>query len=982
MFRFRSTLLLVLCVLTQIFQPLTAADPPNRRIVGYFAEWRNGSNGLPTYLVSDIPWQHITHINYAFAKVDETTHRIDFIDRTAAVETVFPGNDNSLAYAGHFNQLTTYKKQYPHVKTLIAVGGWAASRGFYTMCETEAGREAFAASAVKFLRDYGFDGLDIDYEYPTSTAQAGNPDDSDVAEPRRGHLYSDYLKLVKLLRERLDQAGRADGRSYLLTMAAPASSWILGGMMMGEYAEYMDYVNMMTYDFHGSWNGFVGHNSALYPDDRDPETRPLGVPVLNVDWAYRYFRGIIPPAKITMGVPYYSRGWRNVNKGSLPGGLYGSAAQSNGGAVGIDNIWHDKDANGVEVPAGANPLWHLMNLAENRENLSYADDWGFDPELGGTYQRFFDDVTKVPYLWNENKRVFLSMEDEESMRHRIDYVVDKGLGGIMMWEFAGDYERKPNGEYGMGATLTTLAANLLRGVAPADPRMSTFPLPAETADYEITFGGNYDHPNYTFALTLTNHSNETIAGGWKLAFSLPKTTTLTSVWGATFTRVGEHDDFERYEVTGSGWQNIEPGAAVTLQGMMKLTFSGGPRLFVLNGKASSYEVEPGNRAPTADAGADATYRVPADVRLDGSASSDPEGEVLRYQWRQVGGPAVALQNADQAVASFSAPLVTEESRLQFELMVEDSEHSVSDQVTITLLPAVANRAPSADAGPDQTTTAPAQITLDGSRSSDPDGDSLRFTWQQTEGPSVTLQNADMAMANFSVGDLSEAQTYVFRLTVSDGELADNDSVVVVLDPRGRNRAPEARASGPAEVTAGDRVRFDAGDSSDPDGDRLFFSWDVPADIDVAVTDEAVLAFSAPDVAQDTTYRLTVTVSDGDLADSLALTLVVRADDTCPDDYDPADYPAWDAGTIYQNGDMVAYNNKVYRAKWWTKGEQPGGSDVWESMSNSAGWNAQKAYNGGDEVDHNGRRYRAKWWTRGEEPGMASVWTDIGPAGGC
>ena len=108
--------------------------------------------------------------------------------------------------------------------------------------------------------------------------------------------------------------------------------------------------------------------------------------------------------------------------------------------MGIDNIWHDKDDNGQEIPAGANPLWHLLNLLEGRENLSYADDWGFDPTLTGTYQRYFDDVTKVPYIWNDQTRVFLSHEDEESMAHKVQYVIDKGIGGVMFWEFSGDFE--------------------------------------------------------------------------------------------------------------------------------------------------------------------------------------------------------------------------------------------------------------------------------------------------------------------------------------------------------------------------------------------------------------------------------------------------------------------------------------------------------------------------------------------------------------
>ncbi|CAM2067436.1 Chitinase C-terminal domain-containing protein [Sulfidibacter corallicola] len=963
--------------------PITLAGDaaPQRRIVGYFTEWRNGSNGFPTFLATDIPWDRVTHLNYAFARVNEQTNRIDFSSREAAIEMTLPGQSDRYPYLGHFNVLSTMKEQYPHVKTLIAVGGWAESRGFYTMCETAAGREAFADSAVQFLRDYGFDGLDIDYEYPTATSQAGNPNDFDVSEPRRGRLYADYMELVKLLRRKLDEASAQDGKSYLLTMAAPASSWILGGMMMGEYATYMDFVNIMTYDFHGAWNGFVGHNSALLPDDRDPETRPLGVPVLNVDWAYRYFRGVIPPAKMNVGIPYYSRGWRNVNKGSLPGGLYGSAAQSGGGALGIDNIWHDLDENGQEIGSGSNPLWHLKNLVANRENLSYADDWGFDPDLGGTYERFFDDVSKVPYIWNENKRVFLSLEDEESMRHKVQYVIDKGLGGIMMWELAGDFEMGPNGEYRMGSTLTTLAHEMFQGAGPADGRMSTFPLPAETADYEIRFGGTYDHPNYTFALTLHNHGADAIDPGWKLGFSLPKTTTLTSVWGASFTKTGEHDDFQRFEITGPGWQGIPAGGSVTLQGMMKLTFSGGPRLFVLNGKASSYEVEPGNAAPVANAGMDARYEGPADVTLDGSASFDPDGDPLSYAWTQTGGPAVAIRDADQARAGFEAPEVQENTTYRFELAVNDGEFSDSDEVVITIAPKPRNQPPTANAGSDLAATAPARVALDGSASSDPDGDALQYSWQQVTGPTVVLEGANGATPSFEVASVASETQYRFELTVSDGEFEDTDAVAVTVRPASANRAPVAVVSGDQTVTAGDAVVIDASASYDPDEDALSFQWSVPAGIDPDGTTADMLRFTAPAVTADTTFTFEVQVSDGSLSDSATVDVTVRPDDGCGGP-DPGDYPAWNADQIYTGGEMVSHDGKVWKALWWTRGETPGTNSVWENQSGGETWNPARAYNGGDEVNYNGRRYRAKWWTQGDNPASSNVWTDIGPATGC
>lgn len=101
-------------------------------------------------------------------------------------------------------------------------------------------------------------------------------------------------------------------------------------MKLGEANQYLDWANLMTYDFHGAWNGYVGPHSALYPDSRDTETAALGTPVLNTDWAVRYYLGTLPPEKIVIGVPYYSRGWKNVNGGINNTGLYGTAPTTGG----------------------------------------------------------------------------------------------------------------------------------------------------------------------------------------------------------------------------------------------------------------------------------------------------------------------------------------------------------------------------------------------------------------------------------------------------------------------------------------------------------------------------------------------------------------------------------------------------------------------------------------------------------------------------
>src|SRR5262249_13798520 len=158
----------------------------------------------------------------------------------------------------------------------------------------------FADSAIAFLRSYGFDGIDIDYEYATSMRDAGNPLDWRVANPRRAGLVRGYVALMKVLREKLDAASAQDGKYYLLTVAATASNWILRGAETYQVTPYLDYVNIISYDLHGAWNQFVGPNAALYDDGRDAEltfwrvyTTPQygGIGALNTDWSYHYFRG-------------------------------------------------------------------------------------------------------------------------------------------------------------------------------------------------------------------------------------------------------------------------------------------------------------------------------------------------------------------------------------------------------------------------------------------------------------------------------------------------------------------------------------------------------------------------------------------------------------------------------------------------------------------------------------------------------------------
>jgi GH18 family chitinase len=262
-----------------------------RRVIGHFTSWRTGKDGSPAYLASNIPWTKVTHINYAFAHIGA--------DNKISVGTAGPANastgmewpgvpgaemDPSLPYKGHFNLLTKYKKQHPDVKTLISIGGWAetggvlnpdgtrtATGGYYKTAQSQAAIDTFADSVVAFLRQYGFNGADIDYEYATSNNFAGNPDDFWISNANRGTLLTNYVNLTRSLRSKLDAAGAADGKHYLLTAAVSASGWILRGAETCQVTQYLDYANVMSYDLHGSWNEFVGPNAALYDDGKAAE---------------------------------------------------------------------------------------------------------------------------------------------------------------------------------------------------------------------------------------------------------------------------------------------------------------------------------------------------------------------------------------------------------------------------------------------------------------------------------------------------------------------------------------------------------------------------------------------------------------------------------------------------------------------------------------------------------------------------------------
>ena len=281
--------------------------------------------------------------------------------------------------------------------------------------------------------------------------------------------------------------------------------------------------------------------------------------------------------------------------------------------------------------------------------------------------------------------------------------------------------------------------------------------------------------------------------------------------------------------------------------------------------------QPGNSPPVADAGPDQTVSEAAGVVLDGSGSYDPEGAALAYLWKQTGGLAVTLSDATAVQPSFTAPAVgSADEVLTFELTVsDDTGQSAADVVAVTV--AWINAPPVASAGPDQTVGEGVNVELDGSNSSDPNGNLASYSWAQTTGTPVTLSDSSAVRPNFTspvVGAGGESFTFEITVTDSLGLTATDTCIVNVT---AGNEPPLADAGVDQTVDEGIIVTLNGSGSNDPDGVINTFQWTQTAGPAVTLSDAAAPqpTFTAPDVGpggDSLTFKLTV-IDDGGLQGS-------------------------------------------------------------------------------------------------------------------
>ncbi|MFP2906894.1 myxosortase-dependent M36 family metallopeptidase [Pyxidicoccus sp. 3LFB2] len=277
-----------------------------------------------------------------------------------------------------------------------------------------------------------------------------------------------------------------------------------------------------------------------------------------------------------------------------------------------------------------------------------------------------------------------------------------------------------------------------------------------------------------------------------------------------------------------------------------------------------------NRAPTANAGADASADERALVILSGSAS-DADGDALTYAWVQTSGTAVALNGADSDTALFTAPETAIGETLTFRFTVSDGQLTTSDTVSVSvshvnLAPVVTAFAVEAD----ERGTA----TLD-AFGADADGDTLTYAWTQLSGPEVTLSGANTSTATFSTPEVTADTEFTFRVTVSDGTATASEDVVVTV--RQVNQAPVANAGDDVSVKGKAAVTLNGSASADAEGSTLTYQWTQVGGPWVTLTgaDTATPSFTAPNAKANTELVFRLVVSDGSLtsaADTVTVTV--------------------------------------------------------------------------------------------------------------
>ena len=299
-----------------------------------------------------------THIIYSFLKLQNDT--LTFKDSAQQIT---------------LQQIVQLKKDHPQLKIMVSVGGWGGCALCSDLFASEVHRQNFAKTTIALFKQYGIDGLDLDWEYPAIEGYPGHK--YDTADK------NNFTQLVKTVRQQM-------GNDYLLSFAAGGfTNYLEQSVDWDAVIPFVDFVNLMTYDLVSGSSPVTGHHTALYDYKEGQQSAGSCV-----NWL---LNKKIPAGKLVIGAAMYARVWENVS--DIDHGLY--------------------------------------QPGKFKRGVSYADFKNYFSDTSG-YRYYWDDQSKAPYQYNAAQQLFATFDDPHSIEEKTKFIRSKKLGGIMFWQLLDD----------------------------------------------------------------------------------------------------------------------------------------------------------------------------------------------------------------------------------------------------------------------------------------------------------------------------------------------------------------------------------------------------------------------------------------------------------------------------------------------------------------------------------------------------------------
>ena len=352
----------------------------NKEVIGCYQSW-NWQKSMEQFDPQNIPYDQLTMLYYCFFYPLESGEIVGM--DPAADQYLLQGKTELLSTkieAG--NSITELAK--PHgTKVVLSIGGWTTSNNFPQVSADPQKRATFAHWCIKHIQQYGFDGIDIDWEFPGYKRHKGTPQDRD-----------NFTLLLQTVQDSLKALGNKSGKSYILTASLPAAASHLPDIDLQKITPIVDYINIMTYDLFGSWGKISNHNSALYGPAQGDSARCL-------DGAFKLYHEIhnVPAEKINLCAAFFGYSYANCSK------IYG-------------------EHQGADT-----------SLFKKEGDLLYSQI----VEKMDLFERHWDPKAQAPYLISKSHNTLVSLDDEQSVALKAEYVINNNAAGIIIWPLMGDY---------------------------------------------------------------------------------------------------------------------------------------------------------------------------------------------------------------------------------------------------------------------------------------------------------------------------------------------------------------------------------------------------------------------------------------------------------------------------------------------------------------------------------------------------------------